>query len=220
MCAREVGGGFAVGQDSDLLIRMKGKHVIQAEVHSCPNCRYSGFTKDFALNTTPFVSDQFLAEVTPCLTGCPKKSISTTPLPDVQYYWAYKSASFLKRPALALGERLLRAYWCLRLPPSSQIPPPKIDSRKKVYLGECITHFMQSLRGNRNPHIYYLIAELSRRQGDFESAQAFFKKFLAKKLAAKYLRFAATKLIAAAEDEDNRDFTMEEILYDQKTESS
>ena len=47
---REVGGGFATGQDSDLLVRMKNKHIIQAEVHTCQSCRYSGYVKDFLID--------------------------------------------------------------------------------------------------------------------------------------------------------------------------
>jgi hypothetical protein len=220
LCGREVGGGFAIGQDSDLLVRMKGKHIIQAEIHTCQNCRFSGFTRDFAINTLPETGEQFLNEVTPQLTGAPKGSITSTPLPDVQYYWAFRAGVFLRRPAIHLGDKLLRAYWCLRLPPSSQLPPAKLQSRKAMYLQECIEHFTQSLRGNRNPHLYYLLAELNRRHGDFEASTSLFKKFLTRRDVAKYLKVAAAKLSQCAEERDARDMTMEEILYDQKTESS
>ncbi len=220
LCGREVGGGFATGQDSDLLIRMKGKHIIQAEVHTCQNCRFSGFTRDFQINTPPNLGETFCAEVTPKLTGGPKSSISSTPLADVQYFWAYQSAKYLTRPSVNLGTRLLRAYWCLRLPPSSHLPATERVRRKKRYLTGCVRHLQQSLRGNRNPHTYYLLGELNRRRGDFDAADEFFKKFLTKPGAVKYLRMAATKLLVLAKQEDARDMTMEEILYDQKTEHS
>lgn len=220
LCGREVGGGFAVGQDSDLLIRMKGKHIIQAEVHTCQNCRFSGYTKDFAINSSQQLSDRFHAEITPQLTGGPRNSITSTPLSDIQYYWSYESAKFLSRASIDLGSRLLRAYWCLRLPPSSQLSQSEIKKRKQKYLKGSIRHFKLSLRGNRNPHLYYLLGELNRRVADFESAEAYFTKFLSKHSTVKYLRMAATKLLISSREGDSRDFTMEEILYDQKTESN
>jgi uncharacterized protein (DUF2225 family) len=220
LCGREVGGGFAVGQDSDLLVRMRGKHIIQAEIHTCQNCRYCGYTKDFAINSTPELGERFCAEVTPQLTGGPTGSISSTPLSDIQYYWAYESAKFLNRSSLNLGTRLLRAYWCLRLAPSSHLPQTEIAKRKAKYLAGCIHHFKQSLRGNRNPHLYYLLGELNRRLGDCDVATSYLEKFLAKRSTAKYLRTAANKLVALTNDGDSRELTMEELLYDHKTESS
>ncbi len=50
---REVGSSFAAGQDSDLLIRMRGKHVIQAEIHTCLRCKFSGYTEDFTNRNVP-----------------------------------------------------------------------------------------------------------------------------------------------------------------------
>ena len=201
LCGREVGGGFATGQDSDLFVRMKGKHIIQAEVHTCQECRFSGFTNDFSINSTDYLGDRFRSEVLPQLTGGPSSQITSTPLPDIQYYWAYKSAQFLKRPSTNLGNRLLRAYWCLRLAPSSYLPADELQKRR-----------------DRNPHVYYLRGESNRRLGDFETAKNFFQKFLTRKPTAKYLRIAATKLTTSSEEHDSREFTMEEILYDQKTE--
>ena len=218
LCGREVGGGFATGQDSDLFVRMKGKHIIQAEVHTCQECRFSGFTNDFSINSTDYLGDRFRSEVLPQLTGGPGCQITSTPLPDIQYYWAYKSAQFLKRPSTNLGNRLLRAYWCLRLAPSSYLPADELQKRREKYLTGAVLHLRQSLRGNRNPHVYYLLGEINRRLGDFETAKNFFKKFLTRKPTAKYLRIAATKLTTSSEEHDSREFTMEEILYDQKTE--
>lgn len=217
LCGREVGGGFASGQDSDLFVRMKGKHIIQAEVHTCQDCRFSGFTNDFAINSTPYLGDRFRAEVLPQLTGAPSSQITSTPLPDIQYYWAFKSAQFLKRPSSNLGHRLVRAYWCLRLAPSSYLPAEDLQQRRDKYLKGAIHHMRQSLRGNRNPHVYYLLGELNRRLSDFEMARMYFKKFLTRNTTASYLRVAAKKLIAVSDDHDSREHTMEEILYDHKT---
>lgn len=219
LCAREVGSGFAVGQDSDLLVRMKSKHIIQAEIHTCQGCRFSGYLKDFSINSTPELGKRFRHEVMPKLSGGPRGSLSSTPLPDVQYYWSYLSACFLNRSPLKLGIRLLRAYWCLRLSPSRQLPSRELQRRKKLYLAGCVNHLRQSLRGNRNPHLYYLLGELNRRAGNFDVSTFYFEKFLSKDCTVKYLRQAALKLGAVAHEEDSRDRTMEELLYDHTAES-
>ena len=219
LCAREVGSGFAVGQDSDLLVRMKSKHIIQAEIHTCQTCRYSGYVRDFAINTSPEQGSQFRREVTPKLVGGPRTSVSATPLPDVEYYWAYQSAAFLSRPPLKLGLLLLRAYWCLRIAPSSRLPAREVHRRTKRYLHGCMANLRKSLRGSRNPHLYYLLGELNRRAGAFDLSTNYFDKFLSKSQTANYLRQASVKLRAAAEEEDARPRTMEELLYDHKTES-
>lgn len=220
LSGREVGGGFATGQDSDLLVRMQGKHTIQVEIHTCQSCRFSGYVRDFAINSVPELGERFRREVSPKLKGGPRGHLSSTPLPDVQYYWSYLSAAFLKRAPLKLGFRLLRAYWCLRLAPTSRLPARERQRRKEKYLNGCIAYFRQSLRGNRNPNFYYLLGELNRRHGDFEAAITYLEKFLAKNSTARYLRQAAQKLIAAGRDGDSREMTMEELLYDHKTESS
>lgn len=219
LLGREVGGGFALGQDSDLLVRIKGKHIIQAEIHSCQTCRYSGFTKDFLINCLPEIATEFRTQVTPILTGVPGAPQASTPFPDLQYLWAYQSALFLKRPALTLGLLLLRAYWCLRLPPTSNLPAKEMEKRKQKYLPLCIEHLRQSLRGSRNPHLYYLLGELSRRMGNFDDSTAYFEKFLTRPQGAHYLQLATMKLLSAARDRDGREKTMEELLYDHKTES-
>ncbi len=217
LCGREVGGGFALEQDSDLLVHMEGKHVIQAEIHTCQTCRYSGYLKDFHINTTPDVGERFLRDVTPRLTGAPKNSISSTPLPDIQYVWAYESAKFLGRPSLALGNLLLRAYWCLRLPPVTHLTEAESEKRKKTYLSKALDHYHQSLRGNRNPHLYYLMGELSRRNGDHESAITYFQKYLTRRNTVEYLRIAATKLSALAREGHSKELSMKELFSDHKT---
>ncbi|MBI4582634.1 MAG: DUF2225 domain-containing protein [Planctomycetes bacterium] len=216
LSGREVGGGFALGQDSDLLVRMKGKHIIQAEIHSCQTCRFSGFARDFSINSTPEMGVEFRTRVTPLLATAPSVP-PAAPFPDIQYYWAYHSADFLKRPSLALGLLLLRAYWCLRLPPTSNLPATELDMRRERYLPACVEHLRQSLRGSRNPHLYYLLGELCRRLEMFEDSVAYFEKFLRRPAAARYLQLATLKLMAAARERDGRERTMEEILYDHKS---
>jgi uncharacterized protein (DUF2225 family) len=216
LCGRDVGGGFAVGQDSDLLVRMKSRHVIQAEIHTCQTCRFSGYVKDFAINSTPELGRRFQQEITPRLIGGPKSPTSATPLPDVQYYWSYLSARYLKRPPLKLGLLLLRAYWCLRLPPSNRLSEHELNRRKDRYLRACRQYLRQALRGSRNPTLYYLLGEICRRAGEFDAAIDYFDRFLSKDSPANYLKLAASKLKNSALERDASDKTMEEILYDHK----
>ncbi len=211
---RELGSGFATGQDSDLLIRMKGRHIIQAAIHTCLRCKYSGYPEDFNVTLRRSVAERFLAELSPTLRG----SETPVPLPDLQYYWSYLCAQFRSLPELELGLRLLRASWCLRLPPSRDLPPPEIQKRQKLYLTGAIHHLRGDDRWNGPPVILYLLAELSRRNGEFPMAVGYFKRFLDRSVreptaVPKYLRLAAMKLLRNAEQGHGQNRTMEEIVY-------
>jgi hypothetical protein len=215
---RELGGGFALGQDSDLLVRMEGKHVVQAAIHTCLRCRFSGYSEDFGGNIPRALAQRFLAEVTPKLSGAPAGLLPTPPLPDVQYYWSYRSGVFLARADSDLGQRLLRAYWCLRLPPSCDLPGGEISERRKVYLVGATHHLRQAWRPEPTPLQLYMLGELYRKNSDYPTSVGYFKKFLdssaeGEKTAPRYLRLAAMKLLRAAEHSDSRDKTMEEIVY-------
>src|SRR5882672_4024317 len=156
---RELGGGIALGQDSDLLLRMEGLHIIQAAIHSCLRCKYSGYPDDFGVTIPRPKAERFLVELSSKLSG----PAEGAPPPDLQYYWAYRCASFLERPDRELAERLLRAYWCLRLSPSCDLPALEIESRRKAYLTGAIHHLRQDGGADAAPVRYYLVAELNRR---------------------------------------------------------
>jgi len=64
---REVGSGFSTGQDSDLFVRMQGKHIIQAEIHTCHHCCFSGYTDDFLDDISAKTQEMFLRDVAPQL---------------------------------------------------------------------------------------------------------------------------------------------------------
>jgi hypothetical protein len=227
---REVGSGFTMGQDSDLLVRMRGKHIIQAEIHTCHRCHYSGYAKDFLRDVTPAQKSRFLELVSPALLeasllgaapGMPvegraggKSGFEKTPLPDVQYYWSFKSAEALGLPPMLQGERLLRAYWCLRLPPSSHLPPRVHQALGRVYLKGAIGKLRQGLRFETNPNWVYLVAELCRRNKNFLLASRYFRRFLEQPGGAGYLKLAARKLLLLADARKSKDLSMEEILYD------
>jgi len=254
---REVGSGFTVGQDSDLLVRMRGKHIIQAEVHTCNKCHFSGSTTDFLRHTSRAARHRFRKDVSPTLTheaiidpagqkvrlfpsstgqnSLDKRSLDPsakskrkarlsdsassgsgkTPLPDVQYYWAFRTAAALALPPALQGQRLLRAYWCLRLPPSVHLPPRVAVPLRKIYLKGAIQKLRQSLRFERDRNVVYLVAELCRRNKNFLLSISYFRRFLEREEGAPYLKHAATKLLIMARDKVSDEISMEQLLYDQ-----
>ena len=221
---REVGGGFALGQDSDLLVRMKDKHVLQALIHTCLRCRFSGYEEDFQITVTPAFAERFRKTLTPQL-GPPSPEPRATPLPDVQYYWAFRASELLGRPRGDLGRLLLRAYWCLRLAPSLDLSEEEHESRRRLYLPAAIAHLSQDQAGVGDGIHHYLLGELSRRNGQFSAAIHFFHHAIEygsdeddspdsrERQLPRYLRLAAHKLLRAAEECDSRERTMEEIIY-------
>ncbi len=242
---REVGSGFSIGQDSDLFVRMKGKHIIQAEVHTCHHCRFSGYTEDFLRDISSEARSRFVKEVAPGLVDeaedtrttkdleglrrVPKtkrkapagkkksgklRRCRTTPLPHIQYEWASRAAAAIGLSAHEQAKRLLRAYWCLRISPSSNLSDRTLKRLRKNYLQAAIRKFRQELRFQKDPNLVYVVAELCRRNGNYSLATNYFRRFVEREQApAKYLREAATKLLEFAQDENSAELSMEELLY-------
>lgn len=221
---REVGSGFALGQDTDLLIRMKGKHIIQAEIHTCQGCRYSGYTCDFLRDVSATQMRRFMESISPHLgedaaesggpSGVARQGAVRTPLPHVQYYWAYKTAEALGLSATQQGDRLLRAYWCLRIAPSSQLPRSVAERLRGLYLKEAIRKLRQGLRSEKDRNRIYLVAELCRRNRNFLLSAGYFRKFLMQPDGARYLKTLAKKLLTLAEKKVDAEMGMEALLYD------
>jgi len=216
---REVGSGFTLGQDSDLLVRMGGKHIIQAEVHTCHKCHFSGYSADFMRTVSPATRKRFLEDVSPLLVdelaaGSPGNSeYARTPLPDVQYHWAARTAEAIGLPPGQQGERWIRAYWCLRLAPSSLLPPSVLRCVKRLYLKWAIQKLRQNLRVERDRNRVYLIAELCRRNGNFLLAVSYFRKFIDDENGTLYLKQAAAKLLRLSQNHVCDELTMEDVLY-------
>ena len=133
----------------------------------------------------------------------------------IQYYWAAKTAEVLGLSSQEQGERILRAYWCLRIPPTSKLPARSLKRLRKRYLTEAIRKFRQGLRYQKDPHIVYLVAELCRRNSNFLLATRYFRRFFEKgPEASKYLKEAAEKLLRVAEEKLSTELSMEDVLYD------
>jgi len=228
---RELGGGFITGQDSDLLMRMQGKHVIQAEINTCSACRYSGFAFDFLERkiSDPMVERyfrEFVEKLEPESQDLDSNAEpARTPLPHLQYYWSAQLAPLLGLTPKEIGTRMLRAYWCLRLEPSSRLPNDQLDQLDQLYLRQSIAYLRKALRHEKDPTLVYLVAELCRRNGSFVRSKNYFDRLLdsvthtsqARPATGgnchEYLIRAAEKLHEAARREDSTAKTMEELLY-------
>jgi hypothetical protein len=220
---RELGGGVASGQHTDLLVRMEGKHLIQAEVHSCQKCRFAGYAADFLRTVPAEARRRFLDEISltlrepaASLQGAlvPGSARPRTPLPDIQHYWAYRSAQALGLDAHEQGQRLMRAYWCCRLAPTSSLSPEILGPLKKAYLRGAIQKLRQGLGDEHDRSWLYVIGELCRRNGNFLLAVRYFRRFLDAEPGTGYLTLAAGKLIELCQRRQADDLTMEELLYD------
>ncbi len=223
---REVGGGFVLGQDSDLLIRMPDKHVIEAEIHTCPHCWFSGYADDFVASqvTEPMVERYFrefahkLAEVgesdeSPDGEDGEDDDRRPFPLPHRQYHFSTLLAPLLGLPPLESGLRMLRAYWCLRLSPSTLLAPRELRALQTLYLRQAIAFLRKSLRRARNPVLVYLVGELCRRNSNFVRAQHYFERFLSNS-GPDYLLLAAERLLKLAQGGDAEHRRLEDLLYD------
>jgi uncharacterized protein (DUF2225 family) len=210
---REVGSGFAVGQDTDLLVRMRGEHVIQAEIHTCRKCRFSGVASDFLRDISPRERREFLREVSPTLTHAGSGASTATPLPHIQYYWAFRADLAFGASTTTQGLRLLRAYWCTRLSPSTSLPGAVLREERRTYLRGAIQKLRQGLRSETNHDLLYLVGELCRRSGSFRLAESYFQRFLQRPLGAAYLRRATPKLWERARARDASPLRLEAVLY-------
>ena len=226
---RELGSGFVLGQDSDLLIRMDGQHVIQADIHTCRKCRFSGYPRDFMLTVskpekTRFttMSSTLLAEELdlpsrPANRRRGAAGTKRTLMPDVQYFWSYKTVEALGFSATDQGLRLARAYWCTRLAPTKHLETTELKRRRKVYLKIAIQKLRQGLRFEKDSNLLYLIGELCRRNSNFLLAESYFRRFQEHTDAPAYLRDAARKLSVFSQNKNASHATMEGLLYGKKT---
>ena len=140
---REVGSGFVVGQDTDLLIRMGQKHVIEAEIQTCPGCLFSAYAREFiSHHVDDEMVERFHAEFADLLLAGPlgtlplkKLPLNTLPLkapprktPDVSEEDEQESGEpgTLKR---GRGQKTARQIRTERTPGAN--PPGKKIRRKK-----------------------------------------------------------------------------------------
>ena len=218
---REVGGCDILGQDTDLLIRTRAPHVIRIEVHSCPDCRFSGYSSDFLEGRISelTIETYFRKYIEKLGDDCELAGPSADPPTHLQYFWSGLLSPLLGHPARETGLRMLRAYWSLRLDPAPDLDDSGLKNLEQRYLRQAIVYLRKSLRQEKNPVYLYLVGELCRRKGNWMHSQNYFNRFLARSTRPRHLRNAASRLIKRARRRDCRHMSMERLLYPTRDQS-
>ncbi len=218
ICEEEVPGADLqstnqVGQYTDFCPITMGFHAVPLVIQACRNCGYAGYAFDFeGRSFTPAEKLAFLdAKIPEGL--IPLEARLETLEPDHEYYLACLTRRYFGAPAQELGDLLLKASWCLRLEGGR----PNDDVAASRYRREAIREFECALRtkegdDDRKREILYLLAELNRRQGDFERAETFFSAFLDDPPPEKEWTRAARVLLETSRAGDAADHTFEEVL--------
>jgi len=219
---REAGGCDVLGQDTDLLIRTRAPHVIRVEIHSCPDCRFSGYSSDFLGGRVVALTIEtyFREYIEKLKDDCEADCSSGDPPTHLQYYWAGLLSPLLGYEPLETGMKMLRAYWSLRLDAPDSLDEASLDGLRHRYLCQAIAFLRKSLRKEKNPAYLYLVGELCRRNGNWMHSQNYFNRFLARSSRPRHLRNAATLLIQRARRRDSSHLGMEELLYPSRNQSN
>ena len=217
---REIGGCDVLGQDTDLLIHTGTPHVIRAEVHSCPDCRFSGYSSDFLGNrVSDLTIEAYFKEYIEKLKDDCGGGESADPPTHLQYFWSGLLSPLLGYPPRETGLRMLRAYWSLRLDSLPGLDDSGLRSLEHRYLRRAIAYLRKSLCKEKNPVYLYLVGELCRRKGNWMHSQNYFNRFLARSTRPRHLRNAAARLIKRARRRDCRHISMERLLYPTRNQS-
>ncbi|MHC5038896.1 MAG: DUF2225 domain-containing protein [Planctomycetota bacterium] len=202
-----------MGQDTDFCPVTVGFHAVPLLVHACRNCGYAGYTSDFEEKSfKPEVKIAFLgANIAEGL--IPLEARLDDLSPDHFYYLAAHTARHFKAAPEQLGDLLLRASWCLRLEGGR----PQDEVAASRYRREAIQEFHRALEsGTAEPGLrrtfIYLLAELNRREGNFEEAEKFFKRFLEEPIDDPEWVTAAVGLRQRCQAKDASNFTFEEVI--------
>lgn len=179
----------AGGVESDFRARAVGTDPVPFTVLTCPRCSYSADTAGFESPVPPRVAYELKALVEQLFTDSPVKDSCRFQL----------AAELLDRRGddpLAVGWMYLRASWMAR---EEQAAPAE-----QLYQRRAIESFQKYLAASAHApdaaQITYLVGELSRRLGDFETACT----LLDRVPSGERLYPAAQRMLARARDADRR----------------
>ena len=200
-------------RDTDFCPVTVGFHAVPLEVLACRNCGYAGTSVEF--RDKDFAPDQRARFVSAriCDGLIPLEARLHALSPDHMYYLAFLTAAHFGAPAAELGDSLLRASWCVRLPGGR----PGDDVAASRYRREAVREFLRALEtpglepGGRRSYTY-LVAELLRREGDFENAAPHFERFLADPPEEPEWARAAKTLLDLCRSGDSGNRTFRELL--------
>jgi hypothetical protein len=200
-------------RDTDFCPVTAGLHAVPLVIHACRNCGYAGYGRDFEdrsfdpVQKTRFVAARIPDGLIPLEARL--KDLSA----DHSYYLAYLTRVHFGAPPAELGDLLLRASWCLRLPGGR----PEDDVAASRYRREALREFRRALASpgpdveTRRTHAF-LVAELLRRQGEFQEAEEAFARFRTDPPEDPEWIQTARALEAACRQHDAGNHTFRELL--------
>lgn len=160
------------GQSStDLHRRAIGIQSLHYELHTCMECAFTGYPRDFDEAYDLTISPDLLQRIREQL--APQLHSEDGIFPGKKFELAACIAEWQGASAVAIGDLYLRAAWCCA------------DEERRedefYYRRQAIDYFTRSLQGAEIPHegvaIYtYLVGELYRRTGDRDNATLWFNR--------------------------------------------
>lgn len=216
--AFEITSTNQVGQDTDFCPRTMGFHTVPMVVSTCRGCGYSGYADDFEDKTLDDGERERFLEARVQDGLIPLEARLRSIQADHSYYLAFLTAKHFKSSHEDLADLLLRAYWCLRI---DDLRPNDTVAASK-YRTAAIGEFLMAIIESRDASIedrrswVYLVAELSRREGDFERAVEYYDRFLADPPPERAWSTAATALKELALVGDSSNLGFEEIIPEEE----
>lgn len=213
VAARVVHSTNQMGQDTDFCPVTMGFHAVPLVIRACSNCGYAGYDSDF--HDRDYAPDERMAFINARVGDglIPLEARLDDLSPDHAYYLAFLTRRHFGAPPADLGDLLLKASWCLRLDGGR----PRDDVAASRYRREAIREFECALRAEETPEgerrtYRYLVAELHRREGEFEEAAAGFDRFIEDPPDEPSWTRAAIGLKRRSRARDAANYTFEEIL--------
>ncbi len=176
-----------LSRDSDLMPRWENMDPLLLGVHTCPVCLFSGEDTDFE-NQVPWRLKVWIME------NGPGRLESDSP--SRKYTLAARCKAFSRRNLSEVGELYLKASWCARV--EGDVPMERLSQKRAR---ECFIEALKGLEGEslEKARLVFLVAEISRRLGDFDQAVEWFSR-----VSHPSFKDAAGRLLSLAKTGDSR----------------
>jgi uncharacterized protein (DUF2225 family) len=159
-----------MGQDTDFCPVTMGFHAVPLVIHACENCGYAGYDEEFQEREFPPEERVRFLDANVAEGLLPLEARLDNLDADHRYYLAYLTRRHFGGTAEELADFLLRASWCLRLEGGR----PRDDTAASRYRREAMREYAlandKAGEGeDRRRTFLYLVAELRRREGEFDA---------------------------------------------------
>lgn len=196
-------GGVPVGGDkeTDFMPLPQGGGLFE-RILTCVSCGYSGFPEDYQKNFKNSQKKEFIAWDPFMQLGISGEERSSL-TPDQKFHLGYLSKKFFGEKDASLGEMLLHASWAVKYIPEERRDHERASFFRKAAIG----HFKRAaedpkVQKHDRMTFYYLVAELSRREGLFDQAVIFFDRFLSLPSSNKEWMRSAVRLLELSMNQD------------------